>query len=45
MALEDAGKGSFGDGQDHEDLGIGAALFAEGDDLSFELGRSLAWLT
>ena len=45
VALEDTGKGSFRDGKDHEDLSIGAALFAEGDDLGFELRRSFAWLT
>jgi len=44
MALEDAGKGSFRDGKNHKDLGVGAALFAESEDLLFELGRSFAWL-
>ena len=44
MASEDAGKGSFGEGKEHEDLGVGTALPAEGEDLVFELGRSLAWL-
>ncbi len=44
MALEEAGQGSFGDGQDHEDLGIGAALFAEREDLLFQVGRSFARL-
>jgi len=44
MALKDAGKGSFRDGQDHEDLGVGAALFAEGQDLGFEFRRSFARL-
>lgn len=44
VALEDAGKGSFRDGQDHQDLSVGTALFAERDDLSFKLGGSLAWL-
>jgi hypothetical protein len=45
MALEDAGKGSFGDGKDHEDLSVRTALAAEGEDLVFELGRSFARLT
>jgi hypothetical protein len=44
MALEDAGKGSFGDGKDHEDLSVGTALATEDEDLVFELGRSLARL-
>jgi len=44
MALEDAGEGSFGEGQDHEDLSVGTALAAEGEDLVFELGRRLAGL-
>ena len=44
MALEDTGKGSFGDGEHHEDLGIGTALATEGEDLGFEVGRRLAWL-
>ena len=44
MALEDAGKGSFGDGKNHEDLGVGTALATEGEDLGFELGRRLARL-
>jgi hypothetical protein len=44
VALEDTGKGSFRDGKDHEDLSIGTALSAEGDDLGFELGGGFAWL-
>ena len=44
VASEDAGKGSFGDGKDHEDLSVGTALAAESEDLSFELGRSFARL-
>jgi hypothetical protein len=44
VALKDAGEGGFGDGKDHEDLGIGTALTAQGEDLGFELGRGLAWL-
>jgi hypothetical protein len=38
VTLEDAGEGSFGDGKDHEDLGVGAALAAECQDLGFEIG-------
>jgi hypothetical protein len=45
MTFEDAGKGSFRDGKDHEDLGVGTALAAQREDLSFELRRSLARLT
>ena len=45
VALEDAGKGSFGDGKNHEDLSVGAALLAQGDDFGFELRRRLARLT
>ena len=44
MALEDAGQGSFRDGKDHEDLGVGTALAAEGQDLIFQMGRSFARL-
>ena len=44
MALEDAGKGSFGDGKNHEDLSVGTALTAESEDLGFEFWRSLARL-
>ena len=44
MALEDAGQGSFGDGEDHEDLGIGAALATESEDLVFEFLGSFARL-
>ena len=44
VALEDAGEGSFRDGQDHEDLGVGTALAAEFYDLIFQEGRSFAWL-
>lgn len=38
MALEDAGERGFGDGQDHQHLGVGTALTAQGEDLFFELG-------
>lgn len=44
MATQDAGEGGLGDGQDHEDLSIGTALAAEGEDLGFELGAGLAGL-
>src|SRR5215471_4415611 len=44
VTLEDAGKGSFGDGQGHEDLGVGPALAAEGEDLGFEVRRGFARL-
>ena len=45
MTSEDAGKGSFGDGKNHEDLSVRTALTAEGEDLIFELRGCLAWLT
>jgi len=45
VTLKDAGKGSFRDGKNHEDLSIGAALFTEREDLSFEWRRSFARLT
>ena len=45
MTLEDAGKGSFRDGKDHEHLSVGTALAAESEDLGFECGRRFAWLT
>lgn len=44
MSAQDAGEGGLGDGQDHEDLSIGTALAAEGEDLGFELGAGLAGL-
>ena len=44
MPLEDAGKGSFRDGKDHKDLSIGAALFAEREDLGFEFWSGFARL-
>jgi hypothetical protein len=44
MAAQDAGESGLGDGQDHEDLGIGPALAAQGEDLGFELGAGLARL-
>ena len=44
MAAQDAGEGGLGDGENHEDLSIGTALPAEGEDLGFELGAGLAGL-
>jgi len=44
MTLENAGKGSFGDGKHHKDLRVGTALAAEREDLGFELWRGLAGL-
>ena len=44
MTSEDAGKGSFGDGKNHEDLGVRPALATESEDLVFELRRRLARL-
>jgi hypothetical protein len=44
VALEDAGEGGFGDGEDHEDLSVGTTLAAQGEDLSFKSGWSLARL-
>jgi hypothetical protein len=44
MALEDAGQGSFRDGENHEDLRVGPALATEFQELRFEVGRGFAWL-
>jgi len=44
VTLKDAGEGSFGDGENHEDLSIGTALTAEGEDLIFQVSGSLARL-
>lgn len=44
VALENAGESGFGDGKDHEDLGVGAALAAQCQDPGFELGAGLARL-
>jgi len=44
MATQDARESGLGDGQDHQDLSIGTALAAEGEDLGFELGAGLARL-
>lgn len=45
MTSEDAGKGSFGDGKNHEDLSVGTALATESEDLVFEMWWGLARLT
>jgi hypothetical protein len=45
MAAQNAGEGGFGDGQNHHDLGVGAALATEGEDLRLEIGGSPAGLT
>ena len=44
MASQDAGQGGLGDGQSHEDLGVGAALAAQREDVSFEFGTGPAGL-
>ena len=44
MAAQDAGESGLGDGQDHQDLSIGTALAAQGEDLGFELRAGLARL-
>ncbi len=44
MTAQDAGKSGLGDGDDHPDLSVGAALAAQSEDLSFELGSGLAGL-
>jgi hypothetical protein len=44
MTAQDAGKSSLGDGQNHHDLSVGAALAAQSEDLGFELGAGLARL-
>jgi len=45
VAAQDAGQSGFGDGKSQEDLSIGAALTAEGQDLIFEERRNFARLT
>jgi len=44
VALEDTGKGGLGDGKNHEDLSVGTALAAQGQDLFFERWGSFARL-
>jgi len=45
VAAQDAGKGGLGDGKNHEDLSVGTALAAQGQDLFFEQWGSFARLT
>jgi hypothetical protein len=44
VTAEDAGESGFGDGEGQEDLGVGTALAAQGEDLCFEVGRGFARL-
>ena len=44
VAAQDAGESGLGNGQQSEDLGVGAALTAKGEDLLFELRAGLARL-
>jgi hypothetical protein len=44
MTAQDAGKSGLGDGENHPDLSVGAALAAQSEDLGFELGAGLARL-
>jgi len=44
VAAQDAGEGGLGDGQDHLNLSVRTTLAAQGQDLGFKLGGSLAWL-
>jgi len=44
VAAEHPGEGGLGDGQNHEDLGIGAALAAQGEDAGDELFAGFARL-
>lgn len=44
VAAENAGEGSLGDRQEGEDLGVGAALAAQGEDVRFEFGTGFAGL-
>src|SRR5450432_3788210 len=44
MAAQDAGEGGLGDGENHPDLSVRAALAAQSEDLGFELGAGLARL-
>ena len=45
VAAQHARERGFGDGQHRHDLGVGAVLPAQSEDLGFERGRGLAWLT
>lgn len=44
MTAQDAGKSGLGDGENHPDLSVRAALAAQHEDLGFELGAGLARL-
>jgi len=44
MTAEHPGEGGFGNGQNHLDLGVGAARATQGEDLGFELGACFAGL-
>ncbi len=44
MTAQDAGKSGLGDGENHPDLSVRAALAAQNEDLGFELGAGLARL-
>ncbi len=44
MTAQDAGKSGLGDGENHPDLSVRAALAAQSEDLGFELGAGLARL-
>lgn len=44
MAAQDAGESGVGDGEGEADLGVGATLAAEGEDLVFEVMAGLAGL-
>jgi hypothetical protein len=44
VAAQDARDGGFGDVKPREDLGVGAALASQGQDVGFEPGAGLAWL-
>jgi hypothetical protein len=44
VAAQHAGQGGLGDGENHEDLGIGAALAAQGEDAGLELLAGFAGL-
>jgi hypothetical protein len=44
VAAQHAGEGGLGDVKDGEDLGVGAALATQGEDLGFEFGAGFAGL-
>ena len=45
VAAQNAGDGGLADGDHGEDLGVGAALTAQGDDVGFQFGFGSARLT